>query len=372
MGAASQLGQAPGDGAALDAPERERQRPGGQVHRRRRMLGVAVSLIVIGGLLAVALSTIDLHALGHVLGSVRIGWVLAGLAAMAAAFLARGEAWFVGVRAAVSDAAVGRLAVTRALLIGMATSSVTPGRVGEVLRAWVLARRLGSSGDYLALVAGTLVVQTLLNVGALAILSVIAVTGATGSHNALAISAGSIIVPIGAVALLMVAPAMLARAARSGFGSLRRAIDWLARQTARARQGLSVLRRPGTIAHAATAQLTAWALQLTACYTTLLAVNLHPRAPVAAAAAVLVAVNVTAIIPVTPSNIAVFQAACVAVLAGFGVGAEQALAYGLILQGIEIAVALSMGGPSLIREGLAWHHARPRPEPATSPVSAGT
>lgn len=364
MGAASQLGQAPGHGAASEA-----QAPR---HRRRRALGAGVSLVVIGALLAVALSTIDLRTLGHALASVQVGWVLVALALMAAAFIGRGEAWFVGVRTALPGATVGRLAVTRALLIGMATSSVTPGRVGEVLRAWVLARRLGSTGDYLALVAGTLVVQTLLNVIALAILSVIAVTGATGSHSVLAISAGSILLPIGLVGLLMVAPAVLARLDRSRSVPLRRAIDWLASQTARARRGLTVLRRPGRTAHATAAQLTAWGLQLGVCYTTLLAVNLHPRAPVAAAAAVLVAVNVTAIIPVTPSNIAVFQAACIAVLAGFGVNAEQALAYGLVLQGVEIAVALSMGGPSLIREGLAWHHARPRPDPAPAPsVSAG-
>ncbi len=365
MDAASQLGHAPGHGAASDGQTGR--------HRRRRALGAGVSLVVIGALLAVALSTINLHALGHALASVQLGWVLVALALMAAAFIARGEAWFVGVRAALPGAAVSRLAVTRALLIGMATSSVTPGRVGEVLRAWVLARRLGSTGDYLALVAGTLVVQTLLNVTALTILSVIAVAGGTGSHSVLAISAGSVLLPIGLVGLLLVAPAALARASRSGSVPLRRLVDWLAAQTARARIGLTVLRRPGRFAHAALAQLTAWGLQLGVCYTTLLAVNLHPHAPVAAAAAVLVAVNITAIIPVTPSNIAVFQAACIAVLAGFGVNAEQALAYGLILQGVEIAVALSMGGPSLIREGLAWHHARPRPDPApASPVSAGS
>jgi hypothetical protein len=37
------------------------------------------------------------------------------------------------------------------------------------------------------------------------------------------------------------------------------------------------------------------------------------------AAAILVAVNVTAVVPVTPSNVGLFQAACVAVLAAFGV-----------------------------------------------------
>ena len=256
---------------------------------------------------------------------------------------------------------------------GVATIVVL-GLIGIALWLWMAwANRGGRNwARIVATVLFGLNTLALLNVIALAILSVIAVTGATGSHSVLAISAGSILLPIGLVGLLMVAPAVLARLDRSRSVPLRRAIDWLASQTARARRGLTVLRRPGRTAHATAAQLTAWGLQLGVCYTTLLAVNLHPRAPVAAAAAVLVAVNVTAIIPVTPSNIAVFQAACIAVLAGFGVNAEQALAYGLVLQGVEIAVALSMGGPSLIREGLAWHHARPRPDPAPAPsVSAG-
>ena len=37
-------------------------------------------------------------------------------------------------------------------------------------------------------------------------------------------------------------------------------------------------------------------------------------------AAVLFAVNVTAVVPATPANVGVFQAACVAVLAGEGIG----------------------------------------------------
>ena len=80
-----------------------------------------------------------------------------------------------------------------------------------------------------------------------------------------------------------------------------------------------------------------------------------------AAAAVLFAVNVTAVLPVTPSNLGVFQAACVAVLTGaYGVGAADALGYGIILQAVEIATAVvhgragaGQGGPVLARRAAA-------------------
>ena len=82
---------------------------------------------------------------------------------------------------------------------------------------------------------------------------------------------------------------------------------------------------------------------------------------IGAAAAVLFAVNVTAVVPATPSNIGVFQLAVISVLTtGFGVGAADALAYGVILQAVEIATAVALGLPALVREGLTWSDMRLR------------
>jgi phosphatidylinositol alpha-mannosyltransferase len=82
------------------------------------------------------------------------------------------------------------------------------------------------------------------------------------------------------------------------------------------------------------------------------------RANWAAAAAVLLAVNITAIVPVTPSNVGVFQAACIAVLHPFGIEANHALAYGLVLQAVEVFDAVALGIPALLREGLPWRELR--------------
>ena len=74
----------------------------------------------------------------------------------------------------------------------------------------------------------------------------------------------------------------------------------------------------------------------------------------------LFAVNVTAALPATPSNLGVFQATCVAVLsAGYGVGSADALGYGIILQAVEIATAVIMGAPALVNEGLSFRDVRP-------------
>jgi phosphatidylinositol alpha-mannosyltransferase len=115
-----------------------------------------------------------------------------------------------------------------------------------------------------------------------------------------------------------------------------------------------------------TAQLAAWGLQLLGAYTLLLALNLDSRADVAAAAAVLFAVNVTAVLPVTPSNVGVFQFAVITVLSGvYGVPTATALGYGIILQAVELVTAVVFGLPALIGEGLSWRDVRMRALAAT-------
>jgi phosphatidylinositol alpha-mannosyltransferase len=50
----------------------------------------------------------------------------------------------------------------------------------------------------------------------------------------------------------------------------------------------------------------------------------------------------------------------VAVLSAYGVGKTDALAYGIILQAVEIATAFAMGMPALVREGMTWKDLRLR------------
>jgi phosphatidylinositol alpha-mannosyltransferase len=124
---------------------------------------------------------------------------------------------------------------------------------------------------------------------------------------------------------------------------------------------MRVFREPRLAAIAVTAQLGAWALQCASCYVLLVALGLDHRAGLAAAAGVLFAVNVTAVLPAAPSNIGVFQAACVAVLAGaFHVSTADAIAYGIVLQAVEVTTAMAMGIPALLREGMSWRDVKLR------------
>jgi phosphatidylinositol alpha-mannosyltransferase len=120
-----------------------------------------------------------------------------------------------------------------------------------------------------------------------------------------------------------------------------------------------VFRHPRRGSLASAAQLGAWAIQLAACWALLSALGLEAQAGIGAAAAVLFAVNVTAVVPATPSNIGVFQLAVISVLhTGWGISTADALAYGVILQAVEIATAVALGLPALVREGLTWSDLR--------------
>ena len=93
----------------------------------------------------------------------------------------------------------------------------------------------------------------------------------------------------------------------------------------------------------------------------LVALGLGRHAGLGAAAAVLFAVNITAVLPATPANLGVFQAACAAVLhTGWHIGYGDAVAYGVILQAVEVTTAIVMGMPALLKEGMSWREVRLR------------
>ena len=175
------------------------------------------------------------------------------------------------------------------------------------------------------------------------------------------------IAPVVLLALLLAVPALLRRGKPSRFARVQQALAAARRAMVQVRTGLSVFRKPRLGGWAALTQLTAWAVQWLSCYVLLVALGLDQRAGIGAAAAVLFAVNVTAALPATPSNLGVFQAACVAVLSAYGVSQADALAYGIILQAVEIATALAMGMPALVARG----HDLEGPAPARAARHAG-
>jgi phosphatidyl-myo-inositol alpha-mannosyltransferase len=358
--AAAKLGIRAAEGVEPSPPRRlpslepgPKPSPRKRASRAARRALVPLGLAAALGFGALAVDHIGVSSIVSALVAATPIWVLAAFAAMCASMLIRAEAWNAILRAALPEVRVRRRDTSRATMVGVLMSATLPARLGEPSRAFIVARRLGRMRERFPLVLGTLVSQTMLNLLALVILGVVmfATVGLfRGNEDALlAVTLGPVLVVLAVLAV----PALLRRteAAR--------------RVALRMRTGLQVFRSPRLGAWAATAPQTAWAVQWMSCYLLLVALGLDAQAGIGAAAAVLFAVNVTAALPATPSNLGVFQAACVGVLTAYGVSAGEALAYGIILQAVEIATAVAMGMPALLAEGLTWRDLRTRALHAT-------
>jgi phosphatidyl-myo-inositol alpha-mannosyltransferase len=360
--AAHWAGIRPADGAPQRPPQRlpSLEPPfaegGGRKRRVARRAGLAVAGALGLGLTALAAQKIGVDKVIASIVRSDLAWVLIACALMASSLFFRAASWYWIVRAALPNRPVRRRDITSATMIGVLMSATLPARLGEPARAMTLARRTGRMRATFPVLLGTLVSQTLLNIVALLLLGVIIVSSTDLFHSSTERLFAFSFVPLILLVVVLAGPVLMRR---NGNGRIARIGAAVHRALLQVRAGLAVFRSPrrGTLASAA--QLGAWAIQLAACWALLAALGLSGQAGIGAAAAVLFAVNVTAVVPATPSNIGVFQLAVISVLhTGWSVGTADALAYGVILQAVEIATAVALGLPALVREGLTWSDLR--------------
>ncbi|HEY4996478.1 MAG TPA: lysylphosphatidylglycerol synthase transmembrane domain-containing protein, partial [Solirubrobacteraceae bacterium] len=352
--------------AARPAPSTEGRAP-------RALRRGALALCSLGGLglALLALKHIGVDRIAASLLASKPGLLAAGFGLMCASMFARAIAWHAILAVAPTWRRAKRRDAMQGTFIGVLMSATLPARLGEPSRALIVARRLGRARETLPVVLGTMVSQTLLNLLALSLLGMAMFSSfdpLDGHHSALL---AATFAPLTVLALVLLAPLVVPRASISRSHQNQQLMLALRRSLARLRDGLRIFRDPRQAARATTLQLGAWALQWMSCWLLLMALGLDARAGVAGAAAVLFAVNVTAVIPATPANVGVFQAACVAVLVGaYHVSTPDAIAYGIVLQVVEIATAVIMGLPALVNEGLSWRDVRLRTMHA-APVTLG-
>jgi phosphatidyl-myo-inositol alpha-mannosyltransferase len=327
-------------------------------HRTRRRIALGAAGLLGVGLTAIAAKRIGADNVVQNIVRSDFTWILLATALMVASLFLRAASWFQVVRSALPRSPLRRRDVTSATMIGVLMSASLPARVGEPARAMVLARRIGRIRETFPVLLGTLVSQTAMNILALGLLGAIIVWETDLFHSSSERLFLFSMAPLLLLVAVVLAPVVVRR---NGSGRVARVVGAIRDALLKVRNGLHVFRDPRRAPLAIVAQLTAWVLQLTACYVLFNALGLHVTAQLGAAAAVLFAVNVTAVVPATPSNIGVFQLATISVLTtGFGVGAADALAYGVILQAVEVATAVALGLPALVREGVTWSDMRMR------------
>lgn len=328
-------------------------------HRIARRVLLVVVAVALAALLVFAVSRLNLPRVVNALISASPGWIVAAFALMMLSLFFRALSWRAVLSAALPRSPIPLAPVARATMIGVMASAVLPGRIGEPTRVVVLSRRLpGQTTRIFPVVAGTVLSQTLINLVALGILAAITFASVPLLNGRASALEAVLALPVFVALLVFGAPFLLRVAQHSRSLRIRAAAIAVAGLLRSAQRGLVVFAVPRYGVPAIGFQLIAWALQWGSCFMVFLALGLDPKATPVTAAAVLLAVNVTAVVPATPSNVGVFQAACLVVLSAYGIGAGPALAYGIILQAIELLTALALGVPALLREGMSWQDIR--------------
>jgi phosphatidyl-myo-inositol alpha-mannosyltransferase len=334
--------------------------------RRRALRVLSRAALLLSSLAGIVLAFLALQRIGLTKVAASLvasspGLVAAGVGVMCASMFVRGIAWHAILKAAPTWRVARRRDALQGTFIGVLMSATLPARLGEPSRALIVARRVGRARETLPVVLGTMVSQTLLNLLALAILGGVMFSSVSFAGNHTSALLAVALAPLAVLLALLLAPVLVPRTAVSRSRRLGRLLTNVRAALVRVRAGLRVFRNPRQAASATLLQLSAWGLQWLSCWLLLMALGLDGKAGFGAAAAVLFAVNVTAVVPATPANVGVFQAACVAMLAGaYHVATADALAYGIVLQAVEVATAVIMGTPALVNEGLSWKDVRLR------------
>jgi glycosyltransferase 2 family protein len=325
-----------------------------------------VAPLVAVGLLVLALfrlKELDLESFVNALAGVRWGWALAAIAFNLLSAMAGSLAWNTIIREAMPPPHPRYRDVLSAFSIGLLGNIVLPARAGEAARVAVLARRRGGGPRIWATLVGTVVAYRLLDLlPSLALILYVLVSAP---------------IPLWALRSLVLIAGLGVGFLAVGFAIARRHEQPLfetggrfQRRATMVRAGLGILRAPLPAATATLYQAVAWLSQLLAVFVTLRAFGLELT--VSVAALVLVLVNLAILFPLWPGNVGLLQATVALPLAAYAVDYGHAIAFGVGMQAIEVAVGASLGLLFLAREGLSVAILRRMPDVRKADFPAGS
>lgn len=275
-------------------------------------------------------------------------WIVLAIVLNVVSTLLRALSWRLTIGQALPERHQPRLVhVFSAFGVGLLANAVVPGRLGELARVATLRRHLpdAPSGTSATLV-GTVFAHRLFDLVPATLLVVWVLLTAEVPHWAVV---GVLVVTAVGFALFTLAWLGARRhhrpVVREGVGTVRHLLVMI-------RQGLSVLKAPVPLAGAVLFQCLGWLMQLLAVYAAMQAFSID--APLPAAGLVLVLMNIATIVPLWPGNVGLVQAAVALPLRNYGVPYATGFAYGLALQGLEIAVGVGLGLLALAREGISF------------------
>jgi uncharacterized protein (TIRG00374 family) len=298
--------------------------------------GVAVALVVWHGP--------DWTAVHDAFTAVSWPWVAVAIGLNLLSIIARSISWHTCIEQSIEKPHPKYSLVFSAFCVGLFANAVLPGRVGEIARAAVLRRRMPGRTGATATLIGSVFAHRMFDLFP-TITLVVWVLLAADIPGWAYLTLG---LAIGIGILLFVAAMVLARRQHrelESLGSVRQIL-------ARARQGLTIMRKPVPAMKATAFQFGGWFCQLLAVWSAMKAFQIDE--PLAAAGLVLVLMNVATIVPLWPGNIGLVQVAVATPLVNYGIAYAHGIAFGIGLQAIEASVGIGIGLVFLAREGLSF------------------
>jgi uncharacterized protein (TIRG00374 family) len=302
-------------------------------------------------LFAVAISLIwwrgpDWHLVRDTFASVSWPWIVLAVFLNLCSVVVRAAAWNTVIREAVTAPRPGFRLVFSAFCVGLFANATLPGRVGELGRVAVLARRMPGRKGIFATLVGTVFAHRMFDLLPTTVLVIWVLSSAKLPHWAVT----TIIVVLG-IGVALFAFAVVGARGQPGT-MLDEGIGRMRELIVRARVGLAVMRRPLPAAIAAAFQFMGWVFQLLAVYAAMRGFRIYE--PLIAAGLVLLMMNVVTVLPFWPGNVGLVQAAVAVSLAQYGVRYAKGFAFGIGLQLIEASVGIGIGTIFLAREGLSF------------------
>jgi len=312
---------------------------------RQAWFRAAAGLVLLGlVVLAVWLRGPDWNSVYHAFDFVEWRWIALGVVINLLSVAARAIAWHLVVNQALPEPHPRHRTVFSAFCVGLLANAVLPARAGEIARVAVLRRRLPHGPGTTATLVGTVFAHRLFDL--FPVLLLIGYTLETAKIPDWALTSIEFFVAIG-LTLLLVALITARRQQRSmldEMGPVRRLLVM-------GQRGLAVMKRPAAAAGATLFQTVGWTLQLLAVYVVMRGFDFGT---LPAAALVLLLMNVATVFPFWPGNVGLLQAAIAFPLRQYSVPVGTGVAFGFVLQAVEMSVGVSLGLVFLAREGLSF------------------
>ncbi len=315
---------------------------------RRRTINVTLSVVLSAFFFYLAARKVSLAELSAALASVHVSWLLLAVVVSLLIMVFRTWRWQLELRP-LEAVPFGKLWVVTS--IAYMAIQLLPARIGEVVRPLLLARRTSVS---VSNVIGNLVVEK--TVDSIVLLFYMLAGLLTVAHLPPWVRRGAM-VPAG-VALLMTSVVLLLWLRGESF------VDrwvlrlfpaaWRAgvkRVAAAIVDGMRVLPNPRLLAAVFAVSLALWFLPILSSYLAILAFGFD--VPFSAAVVVFIFIGFGTALPNLPGMVGPFQYACVLALGLFGVGAAEALAYGLVLNAIQFSTLIAQGLVALPLAGVS-------------------